>query len=211
MSWELKPIPPKRLSQIYPSIHPYIDYYTNPLLKLVDLVFRIPKLLQHASRTSQSLLHSRWSTHKHHVALWCHLLQQFLGHISFPEFAAFLRVANSVDCLEPVGERLLILLEFLTEKDISVGVYTKHKRDGGLILWVAQDPRSELVDGGNARTTSNKGDVGESVGLPLVSWESGGEEKCLARLEVVKMGGLLAIGILLHEELDVALFICWIY
>ena len=102
-----------------------------------------------------------------------------------------------------------VLVEFVSQENVLVGVVSEHQRDFRLVLWISKDGLRELVDGRDAGAASDQDDMGVLVRLPGVCWEGASGGDGVAGLEGVEVLAGFAAGVALDHKFDVAWLSCF--
>jgi hypothetical protein len=97
--------------------------------------------------------------------------------------------------------------ELVSQQDVLVRVDAPHERDIGPIIRVLEDAARQLVARRDALAAGDEGNVSVLVWSPRIPLD-GGKGQGVAGLQRVQVGRLLAIGIALYEEFNVAFCVC---
>src|SRR3569833_1268671 len=184
--------------------------YGRSLLELVNLLLGITQFAQHPPGTSQDLLHRRRPAHKYLADAAGHDAgagEQLLVDVSGGVFASGGGPGDCIDDPETARVVLLHLGQLAAEDDVVVRVDAPHERDTGLVVDAPQDTPGQLVAGRDALSAGDEAAVILLVGLPRVGRDAEEGER-VALLHGVEVRRLLAAGVVLHQELDVARLIC---
>lgn len=132
-------------------------------------------------------------------------LQELLGDEALALGPVLGGLVEDVEGAETVGVLVLELLELLLEEDVLLGDVAEDEGDLGLVLGVLEDGARELVHGGDTGTAGNQGNVVVLVGLPRVLRDGALHLELLADSHVVHVLRHNATGVLLDNEVEVAL------
>lgn len=187
--------------------------FSRTTLELVDLILRIPQLLQDTRvlplvlrallLTTDRLVQPRRPAHKnlYILLLWLrqHRLEHILCNVALALLPPLWRIVEDVKRAEASRVRIFELVELLTEQNILFGNVAKDERNLCIVVGVVEDAPHYLVHGRDAGAAGNHGDVVVLVGLPFVFWEGAFDFERVARFEGVDVLGHGAVGVLLYH------------
>lgn len=193
--------------------------YLTPALELVHLLRSIPELLQDTGKlalvlgallVSRDGIHHTGRTADEHLdvvrlGLGEDRLEESLVDVARGAGPVLGRVVEDVERPEALRVRVLQLLELAAQQDVVVGHVAEHERHLGLVLGVAEDGTRELPHGRDAGAARYQGDVVVLVGLPGILGQGTLDVEAMALDHVVQVRRHGAVGVLLHEEVNVAL------
>lgn len=200
----------------------YIQRYEYRSLELVHLVLAVSEFLEDARQlalvlgadlgSTNGLVHARRTADEDLDVLLLGFrengLEQLLGDVALAASPLLGRVVQDIERTEPLRVRVFEFLKLLLQEDVLLRDVPEDQRHLGFVLGVLEDGAHKLVQRSDARATGDQGDVFVLIGLPGILWNWALEVQALPYVHAVQMLGHWAIRIALHDEIQVAGFIC---